>query len=1598
MAKPYKGPKEVKGSCHCNKIGIGFLKIIFCPCILFGQALWRYLFACVGVYLQRIGRTLACGICVCCKWTYKDKKFPAGPEAIGAWGGRTPAQVDAEIDWHRIKDILSKTEEGADRIGGGGDDGAKLFNGKINPSAICQGQVGDCWLMSALACLCKADGAIQRAFITREYNEYGRYRIRLFDKPKNKFKTVVVDDWIPCKKGTKTPVFAQPSGGDAGAWVLILEKAMAKFMGSYHALDGGSTLWAFETLTGNYCFKLKQGVTSYRRFDLVHPANGDKGVAMLQASKDELTGKEVFAALRFYVKKKSVVAASSGAGADTENINGIVQGHAYSITRVKEVDSIQLVEVRNPWGQFEWTGAWSDNSEKWKEHPKVAEVLKFKPSDDGSFWMEFSDFVTYFKNLDFCFRTTGWDDLTIDIHEEHPVCGPTLGCLEGCGTFWCCCAGLNALACNNQKQEFMKAPKGCCSFEVQAELHALELLTHLLEDLKVALASCHAVGASRSSVEKAPMLKRMDGARTALLAGAEEFGRHVEAGQDVVAAITSFACISNVANRRTTSPRALGPAPSQRAVAVAKLAAAEQAAPAPPPAPAAAAGTGPTQRQTALANLRRAVAATQHIPAPASPPRPSATGPTQRQTALANLLRASTTSQEPAPAPGPASPDASAGPTQRQVAMANLQKQLSFGDTPHAAPGPAPSEPWSAHRLGITTVCTSECRGAGTPEVAAWADAAVQPGAPASSVDAHGQAACFLPLPPAHLTMAGGAVHESATRASSGHSAQAAPEQLPWHVHGLPDRDSGANASSGGVSSDHAQAEEQPWHVHGLPDRDLTASASSHGAGSDHAQAEEQPWHVRGPPARESAAGPEQRPWHVHGRPARDSDAPASSGGAGNDRAEAEAEEQTWHVHRLPERESAATASSSGTGSHHAQTGPEEQPWHVHAPPAAHYKPAAALSAPRPRYQAFARANAYTHTLDGSCLCNLEESATSGYEGGDVCGGDSKRARIMAKSWDETEAEAGSSRAESAESRVDAGRASTANRVTSSTASCAGVAGLLASLDQQWGSHEADSGVTAGPAAGAAAARSDARRSLRMSAALPVCTDALRMPKQVQPQGKAAAAPPPGPLHALPPAAQHGHHPSVAALQLRHARCSTPCKPAPPDAATGAARREGGCDTALAPDDQRVRASTEQQLLLGSHDGLPVNAAAPHRQPPRVPRYGENHHQPQQPQQAACQPQQQAPSQVQALLPIAHTHAALTPPRKVAAPATHEAPVPAPTQGATSPAMHRKLPAQDTATVPQPQDPHIAGSVGAQGLRAPDETASQPGGKHAAAAHKPHAPPRKAAAARATVEYQQSPVRSGARALFPRLWGRLTRVKAVVGTALSVALVTMGVVLGAAALNDGLDKIDAVEARGRRRGGGGRAGGSGRARGGAALTFVASISVENAIVFVTGGDGCGHANDVFSGCFADDAEEALRRAADAAAGVSMPVRLATNIVRFMHDNTGNWDGPAGGGVVSASFINAKPAVGGIGVEPRGGGVLRVLFTVASGAVADTVVRWRWKLRQARVAVFDVLSDHEEARHRALWPAFLAAKAAGKRAQFHRARLVVDGERVAAPVC
>ncbi|GIL81853.1 hypothetical protein Vretimale_1434 [Volvox reticuliferus] len=429
-------------------------KAIFWPLILLIQAIRIYFLGCILVYISRLGRGILCGMCVCCHCTFKDKSFPHNHISIGEWKDKTPAQIDSEVQWRRIADIVAASSR----------TGAKLFAGRIEPSDICQGQLGDCWLMSALACLANQDGAVQQIFVTKEYNAYGKYKVRLYDAPKEAWVTIAVDDWIPCGSNG-LPIFAKPNGDEA--WVLLLEKAMAKFKGSYARLDGGITMWALECLTGDFVFKFNMDSKTgkWKRFDIVHVPKAEAGGydIRLKPSDDELDSEEMFNSMLFYNRKRSFISASSGSGTDTQDVNGIVQGHAYAICNVKRVDRFQLVQLRNPWGTFEWKGNWSDLSSLWEENPKVKRALDFKPADDGTFWMEWKDFCEHYKSLDFCARTTGFEDISLDIHEERPYCGPVLGCLEGCFRYWVCCLGVRALFFSRKSRHFEKPPTGCCA-------------------------------------------------------------------------------------------------------------------------------------------------------------------------------------------------------------------------------------------------------------------------------------------------------------------------------------------------------------------------------------------------------------------------------------------------------------------------------------------------------------------------------------------------------------------------------------------------------------------------------------------------------------------------------------------------------------------------------------------------------------------------------------------------------------------------------------------------------------------------------------------------------------------------------------------------------------------------------------------------------------------------------------------------------------------------------------------------------------------------------------------------------------------------------
>jgi len=83
---------------------------------------------------------------------------------------------------------------------------------------------------------------------------------------------------------------------------------------------------------------------------------------------------------------------------EVDNGMGILKNHAYGLLSAQEAHGVSLVELRNPWGDVEWRGAYSDNAKEWTPSlMKEFGVEKFE--DDGTFFMSLPDFQTNYNNL-----------------------------------------------------------------------------------------------------------------------------------------------------------------------------------------------------------------------------------------------------------------------------------------------------------------------------------------------------------------------------------------------------------------------------------------------------------------------------------------------------------------------------------------------------------------------------------------------------------------------------------------------------------------------------------------------------------------------------------------------------------------------------------------------------------------------------------------------------------------------------------------------------------------------------------------------------------------------------------------------------------------------------------------------------------------------------------------------------------------------------------------------------------------------------------------------------------------------------------------------
>jgi len=68
-----------------------------------------------------------------------------------------------------------------------------LFRGNIDCNDVCQGQLGDCWLIAAIAAIAEHPGVINSLFLTREIDPRGKYKIRLYDGAHHEEEEEVLD-------------------------------------------------------------------------------------------------------------------------------------------------------------------------------------------------------------------------------------------------------------------------------------------------------------------------------------------------------------------------------------------------------------------------------------------------------------------------------------------------------------------------------------------------------------------------------------------------------------------------------------------------------------------------------------------------------------------------------------------------------------------------------------------------------------------------------------------------------------------------------------------------------------------------------------------------------------------------------------------------------------------------------------------------------------------------------------------------------------------------------------------------------------------------------------------------------------------------------------------------------------------------------------------------------------------------------------------------------------------------------------------------------------------------------------------------------------
>uniref|UniRef100_A0AAQ4P9D1 Calpain catalytic domain-containing protein n=1 Tax=Gasterosteus aculeatus aculeatus TaxID=481459 RepID=A0AAQ4P9D1_GASAC len=312
-------------------------------------------------------------------------------------------------------------------------DAVSIGEGILRPSDLCRvqwlrpmvsvfshGPNGDCWFLASLAALTLQPQIFEKVVPvdqTFDAKYCGLFHFRFWRF--GKWVDVVIDDKLPTIDGRL--LFAH-SKDQNEFWPALMEKAYAKVCGSYTDMVTGTPAEAMMDFTGGVHISVELSDPPPNLWQLMCSAGQSSSLMGCGTPQGETPDNNILA-------------------------NGLVQGHAYTVTGMKQVASrgkpVKLLRLMNPWGKGEWTGAWSDLSPLWKTLSVEDRAALLSVADNGEFWLTLEDFCKFYTDLDICSLSPNFLDGNFSrqwettVYEGRWVAGTTAGgCSNNRDSFW----------------------------------------------------------------------------------------------------------------------------------------------------------------------------------------------------------------------------------------------------------------------------------------------------------------------------------------------------------------------------------------------------------------------------------------------------------------------------------------------------------------------------------------------------------------------------------------------------------------------------------------------------------------------------------------------------------------------------------------------------------------------------------------------------------------------------------------------------------------------------------------------------------------------------------------------------------------------------------------------------------------------------------------------------------------------------------------------------------------------------------------------------------------------------------------------------------